>query len=117
MGIDVARSGPSAKIIGGLKLKKLVLALTAIAAFSGSALAADLPARPYSKAPAVVAPVANWTGFWISGGFGYGLMEYQHSETAIVPPFTLFSPGQDAGGKGWLGKVGLGYDYSSWATL
>ena len=32
-------------------MKKLVLALTAIAAFSGSALAADLPARTYSKAP------------------------------------------------------------------
>ena len=38
-------------------------------------------------------------------------MEYQHSETDIVSPFALFSPGQDAGAKGWLGKVGLGYDY------
>jgi outer membrane immunogenic protein len=92
-------------------MKKLVLTLTALAAFTGSALAADLPARTYSKAPAVVAPVPTWTGFWISGGFGYGLMEYQHSETAATAPFTLFSPGQDAGGKGWLGKVGLGYDY------
>src|ERR1039458_5472305 len=92
-------------------MKKLVLALSAVAAFTGSALAADLPARTYSKAPAVVAPAPSWTGFWISGGLGYGMMEYQHSETAATAPFALFRPGLDTGGKGWLGKVGLGYDY------
>jgi hypothetical protein len=46
-------------------MKKLVLALSAVAAFTGSALAADLPARTYSKAP-MMAPVYNWTGFYIS---------------------------------------------------
>jgi outer membrane immunogenic protein len=41
-------------------MKKLVLALAAIAAFGGSALAADLPAAPvYSKAPVVMPPVAG----------------------------------------------------------
>jgi outer membrane immunogenic protein len=35
-------------------MKKLVLALSAVAVFSGSAVAADLPARTYSKAPAAV---------------------------------------------------------------
>jgi outer membrane immunogenic protein len=91
-------------------MKKLVLALSAVAAFTGSALAADLPARTYSKAPAVVAPVSTWTGFWISGGFGYGMMDYQHSE---VDPSTglLSSQGQDAAAKGYIGKIGLGYDY------
>jgi outer membrane immunogenic protein len=51
-------------------MKKFLLALTAVAAFSGSASAADLAARPYTKAPAPVAAAYNWTGFWISGGFG-----------------------------------------------
>jgi outer membrane immunogenic protein len=92
-------------------MKKLVLTLTAIAAFSGSALAADLPARTYSKAPAPVVAAPTWTGFWISGGFGYGMAQYQHSEYNVAAPFALVSPGLDAGGKGWLGKVGLGYDY------
>ena len=61
----------------------------------------------------MAAPVAaaNWTGFWISGGFGYGLAQFQHSENNIAAPFALVSAGQDAGAKGWLGKVGLGYDY------
>ena len=55
-------------------MKKLVLALTALAAFTGSAAAADLAARPYTKAP-MMAPVPSWTGFYLFGGFGYGLWE------------------------------------------
>jgi outer membrane immunogenic protein len=92
-------------------MKKIAIALTAMAALTGTASAADLAARPYTKAPVVAAPVANWTGFWISGGFGYGMSQYQHSENNIAAPFALTSTGQDAGGKGWLGKVGLGYNY------
>ncbi len=92
-------------------MKKIALALTALAAFTGTASAADLAARPYAKAPVVAAPVANWTGFWISGGFGYGMAQYQHSENNIAAPFAALGTSSDAGGKGWLGKVGLGYDY------
>ena len=92
-------------------MKKIAIALTALAALTGSASAADLAARPYAKAPVAYAPVANWTGFWISGGFGYGMSQYQHSEFNVGAPFALVSNGTDAGGKGWLGKVGLGYDY------
>ena len=54
-------------------MKKLVLALTAVAAFTGSASAADLGARPYAKAPVAVAPAYNWTGFYIFGGGGGGI--------------------------------------------
>ena len=54
-------------------MKKFLLALVATAAFTGSALAADLAARPYTKAPAPMAPVYNWTGFYIFGGVGGGL--------------------------------------------
>ena len=54
-------------------MKKLVLALTAVAALTTSASAADLAARPYAKAPVPVAPAYNWTGFYIFGGGGGGL--------------------------------------------
>ena len=91
-------------------MKKLVLALAAVAAFTGSASAADLAARPYAKAPAPVVMAPSWTGFWISGGFGYGIGQYQSSVTNI-PGTTVFDVGHDAGMKGWLGKVGVGYDY------
>ncbi len=44
----------------------------ALAGFAGTAWAADMPARPYAKAPAYTAPaiVYNWTGFYIGGHVG-----------------------------------------------
>ncbi|QDM19130.1 porin family protein [Tardiphaga sp. vice352] len=54
-------------------MRKLFLAASAIAALGSiaPAAAADLAARPYTKAPAM-APVAiyNWTGFYIGGHVG-----------------------------------------------
>jgi outer membrane immunogenic protein len=58
-------------------MKRAFLALISLAALTGMAAAADLPPRPapapYYKAP-VVAPVYNWTGFYIgiNGGGGFG---------------------------------------------
>jgi outer membrane immunogenic protein len=48
-------------------------ALLSIAGFVGAASAADLPAATYTKAPAKVDPVYNWTGFYlgIEGGGGW----------------------------------------------
>jgi outer membrane immunogenic protein len=51
-------------------MKKLILAAVALSLFiSGAATAADLAARPYTKAP-VIAPVYSWTGFYIGGNVG-----------------------------------------------
>ena len=91
-------------------MKKLVIALTALAAFTGSASAADLAARPYTKAPVAVAPAYNWTGFYIFGGGGGGISASdQHVETTVgAIPLTI---DQRQGGSGWFGTVGLGYDW------
>lgn len=53
-------------------MKKFLLGATALVAFTGSALAADLPARTYTKAPPYTAPaqIYNWTGFYIGGHVG-----------------------------------------------
>ena len=45
-------------------------AFVAVAATS-VASAADLAARPYTKAPVMVEPIYNWTGFYIGGNVGY----------------------------------------------
>jgi len=66
-------------------MKKLMLALTAAAAFTGSAVAADLPARTYSKAPAPVAYAPSWTGCYVGGGGGYSLYSADSSQ---VDPIT-----------------------------
>ena len=55
-------------------MKKLALGLL-LASFTGAAFAADLPARapvPYTKAPAIVSPATNWSGFYIGAMGGYG---------------------------------------------
>jgi len=54
-------------------MKKILLSTAALAlvALAAPASAADLAARPYTKAPAYVpAPIYNWTGFYIGGHVG-----------------------------------------------
>ncbi|HEY0234710.1 MAG TPA: outer membrane protein [Afipia sp.] len=52
-------------------MKKLLLGTVAVLALgSTSVLAADLPARTYTKAPPIVAPVYNWNGFYIGAHVG-----------------------------------------------
>jgi outer membrane immunogenic protein len=53
-------------------MKKLLFGTAAFLAFAAPAMAADIPARTYSKAPAYTAPelVYNWTGFYIGGHVG-----------------------------------------------
>src|SRR3989442_5779846 len=57
---------------GDTKMKKILLGAAALAAMAAPAFAADMPARPYTKAPAYTAPqvVYNWTGFYIGGHVG-----------------------------------------------
>src|SRR5882757_7162268 len=53
-------------------MKKILLGAAALAAMAAPAFAADIAARPYTKAPAYTAPqiVYNWTGFYIGGHVG-----------------------------------------------
>ena len=92
-------------------MKKFIAALATFAALTGSASAADLAARPYTKAPTPIATAYNWTGFWISGGAGYALSDIDHSVSGPVAPFPAFDFAHDNAGRGWLGKVGAGADY------
>jgi outer membrane immunogenic protein len=46
-------------------MKKFLLGAIGALAMVGSASAADLAARPYTKAPAMVAAVYDWSGFYI----------------------------------------------------
>ncbi|MEY9238946.1 opacity protein-like surface antigen [Bradyrhizobium japonicum] len=99
-------------------MKKILLALTAVAAMTGSASAADLAARPYVKAP-VPAPVANWTGFYIFGGGGGGGLSNSDQSVQTTVGAVPLTIGQRQGGSGWFGTVGLGYDWqfnSTWVA-
>jgi outer membrane immunogenic protein len=93
-------------------MKKFVLALTAIAAMTGSASAADLAARPY-KAPAPVAVAPSWTGFYIFGGFGGGIWDANNGVQNTATGACIICTNTKLGGDGWFGTVGAGYDWQA----
>src|SRR3954454_14920686 len=57
----------------GQNMKRLLLAGVALSVAT-AASAADMQARPYTKAPppALVSPAYNWSGFYIGAMGGYG---------------------------------------------
>jgi outer membrane immunogenic protein len=91
-------------------MKKIVLALTAIAALTGSASAADM-GRPYTKAPAPVAVAPSWTGFYIFGGGGGGVWDANGGVQNTFAGNCIICTNTRTGGDGWFGTVGAGYDW------
>jgi outer membrane immunogenic protein len=67
----------------------------------GAASAADLPARVYTKAPAMVDPGYNWTGFYVGGNVGY-------SWNMSDPNTTVIENGNYLGGCGINCGVAVG---------
>lgn len=55
-------------------MKRFLLASVGVLAMVGLANAADLPRPMYTKAPPLVSPYYNWTGFYVgvNGGGGWG---------------------------------------------
>jgi outer membrane immunogenic protein len=85
-------------------MKKFLLGTVALIALGASvpALAADLGARTYTKAPAYAAnPIYNWTGFYIGGNVG-GAFGGNNSFAGVA--------GNSNNGK-FIGGVQGGYNY------
>jgi outer membrane immunogenic protein len=99
-------------LIWGGSMKKLAVAITAVAAFTGSAIAADMPVKARYIAP--IAPVVtayNWTGCYVGVGGGYGM--YNQDISADTSGF-ISGGGTETvtlGGRGWLGTGQVGCDY------
>jgi outer membrane immunogenic protein len=53
-------------------MKKFLLGGLIALGMAAPASAADLAARPYTKAPPVLAPIYDWTGFYIGANGGWG---------------------------------------------
>lgn len=89
-------------------MKKILLATVALVALGATAptLAADLAARPYTKAPPyVAAPIYNWTGFYIGGHVGGA---FGGSDNALAPGFSSGNDGRFMGG----GQIGYDYQFA-----
>jgi outer membrane immunogenic protein len=93
--------------------KMIVSAAVAISAIVGvgAASAADMAARTYSKAPAMVAAAPSWTGCYIGGGGGYGLWNQENTSYVDIVPRLQTANTVTNGGRGYFGTVQAGCDY------
>lgn len=89
-------------------MRKLLLVTAGFVAVAAPAAAADLAARPYTKAPPpMVAPVYDWTGFYIGANAGYGWSHRCLDVTAISGVGVVDAEGcRDAGGGVAGGQIG-----------
>jgi outer membrane immunogenic protein len=85
-------------------MKKIFLTTAAVLISASAASAADLAARPYTKAPVYAPPAAvyNWTGFYIGGHVGGA---FGGDNNIAAPGFT--GNGNDGV---FMGGVQVGYD-------
>ena len=74
----------------GTKMKKVFLVSASLIALGAAApaMAADLAARPYTKAPAMIATVYDWSGFYvgINGGWGSSRNSWDSVSPFLVGP-------------------------------
>ncbi|MDE2378449.1 porin family protein [Bradyrhizobium sp.] len=91
-------------------MKKVLLTLTAVTAMTGTAFAADMAPRAYTKAPAPVVAAVNWTGCFIGAGGGAAVTNNDHNEY-ITATGVAASPNLNTGARGWFGTVQGGCDY------
>jgi outer membrane immunogenic protein len=88
-------------------MKKILLAAAVVALSSSSVFAADLAARPYTKAPAMVAPIYNWTGFYV-GGFVGGAFGGSNGVEGFGAPISSHRDSAFFGG----GQFGFNYQFA-----
>ncbi|WP_314961632.1 porin family protein [Bradyrhizobium cosmicum] len=94
-------------------MKKVLLASACLFALAAPASAADLAARPYTKAPVAVASVYNWTGFYL-GIVGGGAWENSSTDPKMKGGFV----GGTAGYNWQTGNVVFGVEADgAWADV
>src|SRR3954471_5590145 len=87
----------------GIKRMKKVLLVTASLIALGAAapaVAADLAARPYTKAPAMIAAVYDWSGFYMGAKGGGGS---SHNSWDSVAPLAVGPEGSHDASGGTVG--------------
>jgi outer membrane immunogenic protein len=94
-------------------MKKVLLSTVALSAFAAPAAAADLAARPYTKAPpAPIAVVYDWSGFYIGVNGGWG--SSRKCWDFVDPVFGGAEGCHDATGGTAGGQIGYRWQASSW---
>jgi outer membrane immunogenic protein len=102
-----------------IAMKGYLLASAALMALTASATAADLAARPYTKAPPMTAPVYSWTGgyFGVNAGYAFDadtrfsntIGSLPNNNAALAAGLRPF--GTKVGSDGFTGGGQIGYNY------
>ena len=96
-------------------MKKVLLSTVALIAFAAPAAAADLAARPYTKAPpAPIAVVYDWSGFYIGANGGWGSSRKCWDFVTPGGAFIGAEGCHDATGGTAGGQIGYRWQASSW---
>src|SRR3954470_8011 len=98
-------------------MKNVIAAATVFAIAATGANAADLAARPYTKAPPMIAAVYDWSGFYIGANGGWGSSRKCWDNTVIrgVATVPAFSEGcHDATGGVAGGQIGYRWQSAAW---
>jgi outer membrane immunogenic protein len=96
-------------------MKKILLAAAAVIGLGMTpALAADLAARPYTKAPPMIAPIYNWGGFYIGANGGWGSSHKCWDFTTPAGAFVSNEGCHDATGGTVGGQIGYRWQATNW---
>jgi outer membrane immunogenic protein len=102
-------------------IKKLLAVAAFVALGTGSAFAADLAARPYTKAPVMAAPVFSWTGCYLGahGGYGWGRNRNSFGDAVLADEgfdgtgAEFSDQSHDTSGGVAGGQIGCNYQFAS----
>src|SRR5229473_2443865 len=96
----------------GVIMKRILSTVMVMAALTTPGLAADLGTRTYTKAP-VVAPVSNWSGFYVGGNLGYGWGDGNTAVSFLPSPADFGDNNTTLGARstGVTGGAQLGYNW------
>jgi outer membrane immunogenic protein len=98
-------------------MKKLLLGAVGLVAvgLAGPASAADLAARPYTKAPPVMVPaVYDWSGFYIGANGGWASSRKCWDAATTFGVFTASEGCHDATGGVAGGQIGYRWQSAAW---
>lgn len=98
-------------------MKKFLLGTFGLIALGAApAMAADLGARPYTKAPPIIAAAYDWSGFYVgaNGGWGTSRNCWDYLGTTALPQVTTGEGCHDASGGTAGGQVGYNWQISTW---
>jgi outer membrane immunogenic protein len=98
----------------GLAMKRFLIGSAVVVSLlsATSGFAADLAAKPYTKAPVYVDPGYNWTGFYVGGNIGYSWGRSRDDSSLTNGAGTvLFATSDRSNLDGVVGGGQIGYNW------